>query len=106
MEITTIIEIVTVIVTLILGFIAKKVALFKTNLIPVQNLIIGCVSFVAYYIITKDINTALIFSGLLAGGTYDLLKNLKQIGKNEDLLEDAVGFNELSEEENETNGNN
>lgn len=79
MDIATIIEIVTVIVTLILGRLSKKYLFLKSNLIPIQNLVIGCISFIINYIITKDIHTSLIFSGLLAGGTYDLLKNLKQI---------------------------
>ena len=79
MEIATIIEIVTVVVTLVLGRLSKKYLFLKSNLIPVQNLIIGCISFVLNYIVTKDIQTSLIFSGLLAGGTYDLLKNLKEI---------------------------
>ena len=79
MEISTIIEIVTVIVTLILGVVAKKSKFIDSNKIPIQNLIIGIFSFAIDYIITKDFNTALIFSGLLAGGTYDLLKNLKQL---------------------------
>ena len=105
MEISTIIKLITVIVTLILGIISKKVLFVKTNLIPIQNLIIGCISFIAYYITTKDINIALMFSGLLAGGVYDLVKNITQIGKNEGLLEDAVEFNELSEEENDSYGN-
>ena len=104
MEISTIIKLITVIVTLILGIISKKVLFVKTNLIPIQN-IIWCISFIAYYITTKDINVALMFSGLLAGGVYDLVKNITQIGKNEGLLEDAVEFNELSEEENDSYGN-
>lgn len=79
MEISTIIEIITVLVTLILGRLSKKYFFIKSNLIPVQNLIIGCISFILNYIVTKDVHTSLIFSGLLAGGTYDLLKNLKEI---------------------------
>lgn len=106
MEITTLIEIITVLITLILGFIAKKAKFIKTNLIPIQNLFIGCISFIIYYFVTKDIHVALMFSGLLAGGTYDFVKNLIQIGKNEDLLDDAVQFNELTEGGNETDGNN
>ena len=84
MEISVIIEIVTVLVTLFLGRLSKKYFFIKSNLIPVQNLIIGCISFILYYIMTKDIHTSLIFSGLLAGGTYDLLKNLKEIKGSEE----------------------
>lgn len=79
MEIQNIIEIVTILITLILGFVAKKNPRFNNKRIPIQNLLIGIASFVIDYIITKDINGSLIFSGLLAGGTYDLLKNLKEL---------------------------
>lgn len=79
MEISTIIQIITVIITLILGVVSKKSKFIDSKKIPIQNLVIGIASFVINYIITKDINGALIFSGLLAGGTYDLLKNLKEL---------------------------
>lgn len=85
MDTNSIMEIATVVITLILGFIAKKNPKFNNKRIPVQNLIIGIVSFVVNYIITKDINGSLIFSGLLAGGTYDLLKNLKKISDDDEL---------------------
>lgn len=87
MEITTLIEIITVLITLILGFIAKKAKFIKTNLIPIQNLFIGCISFIIYYFVTKDIHVAVMFSGLLAGGVYDLVKNIEKIAKNEGLIE-------------------
>lgn len=79
MTIQNIIEIATVLITLLLGYIAKKNPKFNNKRIPVQNLLIGIASFVINYIITKDINGSLLFSGLLAGGTYDLLKNLKEL---------------------------
>ena len=85
MEISTIIEIATVIITLILGFIAKKNPKFNNKRIPVQNLLIGLASFVINFIVTRDINGSLVFSGLLAGGTYDLLKNLKKISDDDEL---------------------
>ena len=79
MEISYIIGILTVIITWILGYLSKKSEFINNNFIPVQNIIIGIVSFVVDYIITKDLNGALLFSGLIAGGSYDLLKCLKQI---------------------------
>lgn len=74
-----IIEIITVLITLVLGYVAKRNPKFNNKRIPVQNLFIGLASFVINFIITRDINGSLVFSGLLAGGTYDLLKNLKKI---------------------------
>lgn len=79
MDINTLIQFATVIITLILGIIAKKSKFINSKKIPIQNLAIGIIAFIGDYIITKDFNAALIYSGLLAGGTYDLLKNLKEL---------------------------
>lgn len=79
MEISYFIGVFTIIITWILGYLAKKSKFINNNMIPIQNIIIGIVSFVVDYIITKDFNGALLFSGLVAGGSYDLLKSLKQI---------------------------
>lgn len=72
-------ELVTFIVTFILGIVAKKVTWFKDNLIPVQNLIIGFAVAIINYVITKDFSTSIMVSGLLAGGVYDLSHNLSKI---------------------------
>lgn len=85
MDVNSIIEIVTIVVTLILGIISKKSNFINSKKIPIQNLIIGIISFVIDYIITKDFNASIMFSGLLAGGTYDLLKNLKKISDDDEL---------------------
>lgn len=76
MNTNTIIELVTVFVTLILGFISKKSKFIDSKKIPIQNLILGIVYFIIDYVVSKDFNAALLFSGLLAGGTYDLAKNI------------------------------
>ena len=54
MDVNSIIEIVTVVVTLILGIISKKSNFINSKKIPIQNLIIGIISFVIDYIITKE----------------------------------------------------
>lgn len=79
MEISYIIGISTIIISWILGELAKEYKFISKNLIPIQNLFIGVFSFVINYIITRDINGALIFSGLTAGGMYDILNNLKKL---------------------------
>lgn len=79
MELSYIIGIVTIIVTYILGELAKKYEFISKNKIPLQNLIVGFLAFGIDYIITKDANASLVFSGLIAGGSYDLAKCLKQI---------------------------
>jgi hypothetical protein len=69
---------VTVIVEIVLGYISKKNPKISNKLIPIQNLLIGVVIAVIEYIITKDFNTAIAISGLIAGGTYDIVHNLEK----------------------------
>lgn len=79
----TIIGIVSVFVTFILGIIAKKHPKIDNRIIPIQNLIIGIVTAVIYYIITKDVSLVLSGVGLFTGGVYDILNNLKKIVEKE-----------------------
>ncbi|MCI5701732.1 MAG: hypothetical protein MR266_03115 [Erysipelotrichaceae bacterium] len=82
MKIDEIFMIVAFFVSLILGYFAKKNNFIKTELIPLQNLIIGLIVTIIEWIITKSFNEAIILSGVLAGGTYDIFHNLKKIVKN------------------------
>ena len=77
-----IMSLVTIVVTLILGLIAKKVSWVSDNLIPLQNLIIGIIVSLIYYFMTKDVSINIALSGLLTGGTYDIIKNLKELINN------------------------
>ena len=77
-----IMSLVTIVVTFILGLIAKKVSWVSNNLIPLQNLIIGVIVALIYYFMTKDISINIALSGLLTGGTYDIIKNLKELTSN------------------------
>lgn len=79
---TYLIELVTVLVTLILGYISKKNSKISNKLIPVQNLLVGVIIAVIEWIITKDFNTAIAISGLLAGGAYDIVHNLQKLNDN------------------------
>ena len=79
MELSTIIGIVTAIVTFILGILAKEYDYLESKMIPLQNLLIGIIASIIYYIITKDINITLAGVGLFTGGTYDLVKNIKEL---------------------------
>lgn len=80
MEMSYVISLITILVTLILGQIVKKYPkIDKQKVIPIQNLVIGLIVSIVYFIITKDFNIAIAASGLLAGGTYDLLKNLTSL---------------------------
>ena len=82
---TMIITIVTMIVTYILGVISKKAPWLSNNLIPVQNLLIGIIVAIVYWIITEDFSVAIAVSGLLAGGIYDIGNNLKKIAQNNNI---------------------
>lgn len=79
MEIATIISIVTIIVTFVCGLIAKKVSWFNNKLIPIQNLAIGIIAGIIYYIITKDLNLVIMAVGLGTGGAYDIINNIKKL---------------------------
>ena len=74
----TIISLITMFITWIFGFVAKKRNI-KTDLIPYQNLLIGLVIGIIYWIIYKDFNMAVAMSGLLAGGIYDIVHNIKKM---------------------------
>ena len=79
MGITEIIAIVTFIVTYICGLIVKKIPQISNKIIPLQNLAIGLIVAVIEWIITKDFSTAIMLSGVLAGGVYDIENNLKKL---------------------------
>ena len=79
MTLEAIIMLVTMIVTFFCGLIAKKVSWFNTNLIPIQNILIGVIVAVIEWIITKDFSTAIALSGLIAGGIYDIGHNLQKM---------------------------
>jgi uncharacterized membrane protein YeaQ/YmgE (transglycosylase-associated protein family) len=83
MEITQIIQIVTIIVTWLLGIVAKKYTSLNNKLIPIQNMLIGVIVAVIEWIITKDFSTAIALSGLIAGGSYDIFHNLEKIVRGE-----------------------
>ena len=79
MELNEILTIVTFVVTLFFGVITKKSSKIKNNIIPLQNIAIGLIIAIIEWVITKDFNTAILLSGLTAGGTYDLVKNLNEM---------------------------
>lgn len=94
-----IIEIVTIVVTLILGLLTKKYTNLSSKKIPIQNLLIGIIVAIVEFIITKDFSTAIAVSGLTGGGVYDLIKNTSMLitGKVDTKI-DIDTLDELSEE--------
>ena len=54
MDITSIVTLVTIIVTYLLGILAKKSSFINNKLIPIQNILIGLIVAIIEWIITKD----------------------------------------------------
>lgn len=79
MGLEELVSLITIIVTLILGVISKKSSKIRNNIIPIQNLLIGTIVAIVEWIITKDFNSAIALSGIIAGGTYDIIHNLEKI---------------------------
>jgi uncharacterized membrane protein YeaQ/YmgE (transglycosylase-associated protein family) len=75
----TILSLVTIIVTLVLGILAKKSAFINNKMIPIQNIVIGIIVALIEWIITKDFKVAIATSGLIAGGMYDIGHNLRKM---------------------------
>ena len=84
MELETIISMVTIIVTWILGVISKNHTSLNNKLIPIQNILVGLIIAVIEWIVTKDFKLAIAVSGIIAGGTYDVFHNLEKIIKEEE----------------------
>ena len=83
MELSTLISLVTIIVTWVLGILSKKSTFINNKLIPIQNILIGVIVAVIEWIVTKDFSTAIALSGIIAGGSYDVFHNLEKIVRGE-----------------------
>lgn len=79
METEYILTLVGFVVSLILGFAAKKFKYIEKNFIPIQNLAVGFIMVVIEYIVTKDFHTAVALSGLMAGGSFDIIHNINKL---------------------------
>lgn len=83
MEVTQIIQIVTIMVAWILGVVSKKSTFINNKLIPIQNILVSLIVAAIEWIVTKDFSTAIALSGLIAGGSYDIFHNLEKIVRGE-----------------------
>lgn len=83
MELSTLISLVTIIVTWVLGVISKKYTKLNNKLIPIQNIAVGLIVALIEWIVTKDFKVAIALSGIIAGGTYDIFHNLEKLIKGE-----------------------
>lgn len=84
MELETIITLVTIVITWLCGILAKKSTWLNNNLIPIQNIGIGLIVAIIEWVITKDFKLAIALSGLIAGGSYDVIHNIKKIYSKEE----------------------
>ena len=83
MELSTLISLVTIIVTWLLGYISKRSTWVNNRIITIQNILIGLIVAIVEWIVTKDFKIAIALSGIIAGGTYDVFHNLEKIVKGE-----------------------
>ena len=83
MELEYVVNLVTVLVTLVFGIISKKNPKISNKIIPLQNLVIGILVSLIDWIITKDFKVSITLSGIFAGGTYDIVHNLNKLIKGE-----------------------
>lgn len=83
MELSTLISLVTIIVTWVLGIVSKKYTKLNNKLIPIQNILVGLIIALIEWIVTKDFKVAIALSGIIAGGTYDIFHNLEKLIKGE-----------------------
>ena len=83
MELSTLISLVTIIVTWLLGYISKRSTWVNNRIIPIQNILIGLIVAIVEWIVTNDFKIAIALSGIIAGGTYDVFHNLEKIVKGE-----------------------
>ena len=81
MNFDNILMIITMIVSFVLATIDKKYKFISNNLIPLQNILVGLIVAIIEWIITKDFEVALALSGVIAGGTYDVVHNLQKLRK-------------------------
>lgn len=79
MELETMIQLLTMLVTIFMGILAKRNDYISNHLIPLQNIIIGVFVAVGTWIITKDFSIAIATSGIMAGGVYDIVHNLQKL---------------------------
>ena len=74
-----VIAFITIIVTFFLGKLSKKYEFVKNEIITIQNILVGITVAVIYYLVTKDVSLAIGTAGLFAGGTYDVVHNLRKM---------------------------
>lgn len=79
MEISTLISLVTIIVTWVLGIVSKKYTKLNNKLIPIQNILVGLIIALIEWIVTKDFKVAIALSGIFAGGAYDVINNINKM---------------------------
>lgn len=100
---TLILYAVTLIVTWLMGVFAKKNKYISTHLIPVQNLVIGIIMTIVYWIISKDFEAALMVTGSLAGGLYDIVHNLQKLMESNEEVQDTFNEDDLELVDTEVN---
>lgn len=75
----SVVAFITIIVTFVLGKFSKKYEYIRNEFIPIQNIMVGVLVALIYYLFTKDVSLSISTAGLFAGGTYDVVHNLRKM---------------------------
>ena len=78
-NIETIINLISMIAIWILGYLSKKSQYINNNLIIIQNIVLGIISAIMYYVVTKDFNISITMSGIFAEIGYNLIHNIEKL---------------------------
>lgn len=78
-NIETIITLISMTAIWILGYLSKKSQYINNNLIIIQNIVLGIISAIMYYVVTKDFNISIAMSGIFAETGYNLIHNIEKL---------------------------
>ena len=79
-----IIAVITVLATYVLGLLSKKSKYISNNLIAVQNIVIGIIATVLYYILTGNFSMVIASSSPIAAVLYDAKHGLEKLTNTEE----------------------
>lgn len=78
-NISVVVTFITILVTWALGKIAKKSKYVNNHIIPLQNIVIGVVVSIIYYLATGDVNVLVSSSSAIATIIYDAVHGFEKL---------------------------
>lgn len=79
-----IIAVITVLITYVLGLVSKKSKYINNNVIAIQNIIIGIIVTVIYYLLTGDFSMVIASSSPIAAVLYDAKHGIEKLTNTEE----------------------